>query len=363
MTDMTITPPIPSLVIRPSGVWNTRAPLHLLLFQTSLIQRDYSLLTLAVSRTRYDAAHFIEEDSTSPGRFIRPRGSGPVSYKAWRNYRDWWRKDRSNPNGQPSLTDFDHDLGLSLYTIREASLVKIAAHFELFTQCWALNMLLAILETGGSWSPAHEILARELSPVHTPNRFPPGVPAILKAFPVEREELRQLPHIKTDPMSGADVNQPVTANLNALSVVLFWRDFRNLVVHRGGLISREFADEHGAVFEALRQPYKDRLRSLEPSTRLQLPDVIFYAMISTHHRTAKWLNGRLQQISESRRGIIYLPEMELEEPVVFDPSLKPLPLLMDGDHSDSLRWIRDTNFREQIILQFPKAAAKYLKGM
>lgn len=359
---MSNVPPFPPLVIRPSGVWNTRAPHHFFLLQARLVQRDYSLLTLAISRTKYEASHFTGEETPSVRAFMSPRGSGPVGYKAWRNYREWWRKDRGEPNGQPSMSDVARDLGSSLNTVRESAVVKIASHFELFGQCWALNMLLALLEAGGHWSASHQSLARELSPIHTPDRFPPGIPAILKAFPAERDELGQLSHIKTDPLSGADLDEPGTVKLNALAVILFWRDFRNLVVHRGGLISREFATEHGAVFEALRQPYEKFLRPLEPSTRLQLPDVVFYAMISTHHRAAKWLNRHLQQISGGRRGTIHLPESGLEEPVVFDPAVRALPMLLEGDHSDSLRWIRDACFREQLILRFPKAAAKYLRA-
>jgi hypothetical protein len=135
------------------------------------------------------------------------------------------------------------------------------------------------------------------------------------------------------------------------------------VVHRGGVISGEFIHRHGALFNTLRQPYKKVLGQLKSPGTLQLPDVIFYAMIATHHRAARWLNMRLQTASGRTRGVIHLPGSGLDEPQVFDPELKPKALLIKHDHSESLRWIHDADFREQVMRAFPKAAAKYLKNV
>lgn len=351
-----------SLVIRPSGVWNSRAPLHNFLSQTSIIQRDYSLLTLAVARTRFELAH-LDAPLSSPREFMAPGRSGPVASKAWRNYRDWWRKEHAKDEGQPIAENIDADLALGVYPIREWAVVKVASLFETFVQCWALNMLLAVLEKGdATWSEKQTRLASDLSPIHTPDAFPPGVPRILGAFPQEQEGLSLLPHIKTDPATGAPVEAPLAPGLNALSVALFWRDYRNLVVHRDGVVSQDFVAKHSDVFELLRVPYQGKLRPLSLPGRLQLPDVVFYAMMATHHRAARWLNQRLRDLSAGRRGNIFPPEAGIEEPVRLDPRLQARPLLGPGDHAPSLRWTQDEIFRENVVSQFPKAAAKYLAG-
>jgi hypothetical protein len=259
-----------------------------------------------------------------------------------------WRAASGQPDAQPSIEDVEHDLGLALYPIRELAVLKIASVFEIFVQCWALNMFLALLESGQSLSSEQEKLQRDFSPIHSPKTLTPGLPRILRAFPAAHSGLEGLAHVKTDPRSGAELEEPLEPQLNSLQAILFWRDFRNLVVHQSGLTSLRFRAKHVEFFEAMRRPYSDRLRALAPMTRLQLPDVVFYAMISVHHRAGIFLNSVLQQHSV-RRGIVFLPESGREEPTAFDPSLPTLPLLIEGDEAESLRWVTDKNFRNQVL--------------
>jgi len=118
---------LPIFVVRPSGVWNTRAPLHVFFGRTDEVQRDYSLLTMAVARTRYEAEHRPPEMGPSAAKFMRARISGPVASKAWNGYRDWWRRAHGDPEGQPSIEHVEQDLGVALYPIRELAVVKIAS--------------------------------------------------------------------------------------------------------------------------------------------------------------------------------------------------------------------------------------------
>lgn len=342
---------LPTVVVRPSGVWNTRAPLHLFLQRMHEIQRDYCLLTLAVSRTRYDAEHRAPGVGPSAANFMRKRVSGPVASKAWNGYRDSWRRTHGSPDGQPSIEELEQDLGLALYPIREQSVVKVASVFETFVQSWALNMILATLEAGFALSPAEEKLAEHFSPVHTPGSYPPGVPTILKTFGAVQADLEGNPHVRTEPATGATLQEPITPILNSYRAILFWRGFRNQFVHSEGLVSKGFRHRHGAFFEAMREPYKEVLRPLEPMIRLQLPSVVFYAMVSVHYRAAGFLNKKLQEISRGRRGTIYAVESGVEEPVQFDPSLITRPMLIDGDHADSARWLKDETFRGKLTAE------------
>jgi hypothetical protein len=133
-------------IVRPSGIWNTRAPLHWFFGQSIQLQQSYALLTMAVSRTRYDAEHLPANATNSAAKFMHARYSGPVASKAWNTYRWAWRALRSDQTGQPSITDVENDLAFTLYAIREYAVVRYSSLFESFVQCWALNMLLALQE-------------------------------------------------------------------------------------------------------------------------------------------------------------------------------------------------------------------------
>lgn len=346
---------LPTVVVRPSGVWNTRAPLHVFFCRAGEIQRDYSLLTLAVARTRYEAEHLPTGTGQSAAKFMRARVAGPVASKAWNGYRDWWRQEHRKGDGQPSIGEVEQDLATTLYPIRELGVVKIASVFEMFVQCWALNMLLATLEAGIPLVLDQQKLVKDVSPVHTPKTPMPGVLRILKTFPGVMSDLGRLPHIRTDPATGTLLEEPTTPDLNSYRAILFWREFRNLAVHSAGLVSGGFCDRHGAFFDAMREPFQDKLRALKPMTKLQLPYVVFYAMVSVHYRAAIFLNERLQEASRRYRGTIYLPKEGVDEPSRFDPSLTTKPLLIDGDHPNSLRWCKEETFRSGLIAAITKA--------
>jgi len=209
-------------------------------------------------------------------------------------------------------------------------------------------MLLARLEAGPALSFEQVNLVKDISPIHNQKVPTPGVRRIFKTFADIASELEQLPHIKTDPTTGAALEEPITPELNSLRAILFWRDLRNCVVHRGGLMSHAFCEEHATFFEAMREPYQSYLRPLDPMTRLQLPNLVFYAMASVHHRAAIFLNTRLQETSKRRRGTIHLPEEGLEEPTTFDPAFRPLPLLVEEDHPESVRWAVDETYRAEL---------------
>lgn len=333
----------PQIIIRPSGVWNSRAPYHNYLVETSSIDRDYCLLTLAVSRTRHDADHITATSSTNTVTFMRTKISGRVARKVWNRYRDFWRLKTDKPDGQPGISDLEQDLGLSLYAIREFAVIRWSSIFETFSQCWALNMLLARLERSETLTPKEERLVRQLSPIYT--RRPRGVPSILDCFQDVREELDGLPHINSDPYTKMPVAAPIHPELTALRSILFWRDYRNLLVHRGGRISMDFIETHGAFFEAFRQNYSEVMRELRPTGRLQLPSMIVPAISTTHTKAAKWLNEVLVRASCGTRGKLRPPSEE--EPVKLDLNLIPPKLLTDGDHSTSLKWVLDASLLQR----------------
>ena len=339
---------LPIVVVRPPDVWDTRAPLHVFFGEIDEATREHSLLTLAVARTRYEAEHLPPGTGRSAANFMRARISGPVASKAWNGYRDWWRRARGNAKGQPTIKDVEKDLAVALYPIRERSVVKIAAIFETFVQCWALNTLLATVEDSGSLEEREELLAEDLSPVHS-SSVTPGVPKILEKFPGMKSRLLQLSLIRTDPVTGKELEESTKPELNSYLAINFWRAYRNVIVHSDGLLSASFCERHAEFFESMREPYGVKLKPLEPMSHLQLISEVFYDMVSVHNRAALFLNEGLKELSSRTRGTIHLPDSGLEEPVQSDPTLKAQPLLVDGDHENSLRWIRDETFRGNLL--------------
>jgi hypothetical protein len=326
-------------VVRPSGVWNSRAPLHNFFYQSALIKQTYGLLTGAVARTRYDATQLAPESATSSRRFMRSEFAGHAASKAWGTYRDAWQGLNGKYGEQPSIQNVKADLAISLYAVRESTIVRYSALFEAFVQCWSLNMILAKLESATGVTIEEEKIAERFSPVDKSYVVTPGVPVILKAFPDIQEGLEKLPHISIDLATGTPVEAPAVPELNALKTISFWRDYRNHLVHRGSVISKGFWVKHSELFELLRAPYVSQLRPLEQGNRLQLPDVVYHAMATTHNKVARWLNSVLQERSGNSRGCVHLLSSGLPEPSKLDATLRPPVLLMDGDHAESLAWV------------------------
>jgi hypothetical protein len=326
-------------IVRPSGVWNSRAPLHNFFSHALQIQQHYGLLTCAVARTRYDADHLPADGPMGALRFMRSKIAGKAASKAWMAYRDSWRRLNGKYDDQPTIADVETDLAKTLYTIREATVVRYSAMYESYVQAWALNMFLGLQETGQQLSKAQGNLAERFSPVGKQFVIIPGVPDIMKAFPSDVAALALLPHISTNPSTGESVEAPAVPELNALRTIAFWRDFRNHIVHRGSRASPGFCRSHSAFFDLLRVPYGAALRALVPGQQFQLPDLLYYAIATTHNKAAIILNQRLADVSQGLRGRIYRPSSGTPEPTRFDPTIVVEPLLTPGDHPESLAFV------------------------
>ena len=326
-------------IVRPSGVWNSRAPLHNFFSEAAQLQHQYGLLTCAVTRTRYEASHQLAGDTANSKSFMRARVAGAIASKAWNSYRDSWRRLNGRYEDHPSIPEVERDLATMLFAIREATVVRYSALYESYVQSWALNMLLAAQERGRHLSAAQAVLAEHFSPVGKQYVVTPTEPKIMKAFPEVATDLKALPHISTDPRSGEPVEVPPKPELNALRTIAFWRDFRNHIVHRGSRASPGFCRTHSEFFDMLRVPFGAALRKLEPGKKFQLPDQLYYAIATTHNKAAIFLNGKLVEASGEMRGRIYHPSTGIPEPTRFDPKIRVGYMLVPGDHAESLAFV------------------------
>ena len=337
---------LPDIVIRRSGIWNSRVPFHNFLVERREISRTYHVLTLAIYQLRYDAG---QDDPNRSGRnFFRKvaRETKATPAKSWKGYRLSFGRDSEGELRTPTVSDLSKDLKEALYDVRESAIVKFASLFESFAQCWALNFLLSKLENGTGWTPDERKLAENFSPVHGKYNAP-GWPIITQRIPDLRSGLSVLPHINKDSVSGADITMPVTLDLNAFRTIKFWRDFRNIVVHSSGLITSTFRDENGAFFEQLRAPYMGHMPPLELGKRLKFFDTMFPAMATAHHKAALWMNNWLEKESRQRRGHPEAPDSKTTD--YFDEIIFPKPLLVLGDHSESYQWATDSTYRAKFL--------------
>ena len=336
---------IPDFVIRPSGVWNSRAPIFNYRLGHGRIQQAYGVAGLAFDRMRIEA-------TVSPPESVRALFRVGWCQRHTQSTQYFWRMLRdATPGREPSVNAAVTQLSTALEAFAEIALLKLSSLFETFIQCWALNFLLGKLETGDAWTIAERRLAQRFWPLGSSGTIP-SFPQILHAIPSVQEWLTCLPHI-TRRLTGEDVDEPIDSTLTALSVLLFWRAYRNLVVHSQGRVSNAFLRRHGVVAESLRR-YFPHVPELRSGRRLIYTRPVVVAAATTHYKAAVFLSEQLVTLSGNRRGHgVVLTE--LVGPISEDEERqKTPPLLTAGDHEASVRWLTDTVYREQVhSLLFP----------
>jgi hypothetical protein len=328
------------LVVRPSGIWNSRAPLHNYILERKKLSRTTSVLTLATYELRRQAK---QASATKPvDRLLKGVvGVEAVASQAWTDYR---RSNGKRPDGftpKPTAQDLIDDSFEALTSIREMATVRLSALFEAFSQCWALNYLLTLLENGEGWSKSERHLAMKFHPLIGKGHVP-SWPEIVSHLPFLRGELSKIPNMFTNPGTGEAVNEPLTPEENAFNTIGFWRSHRNLSVHTSRLTTRKFHKKYKNFFKAISR-HLAHSPEFKPGRPLPFHDDFFSAMASAQYRAVLWMNERLIVISNSRRGH---PEAPGELTTQFFETPPPTPpLLLPSDHNDSFRWINDEQFR------------------
>lgn len=154
----------PDLIIRPSGVWNSRAPFHNWLLLYKHLNRAYELAILSTDHLSLDFESLSKDDQSLTKYFLKP-GTARSS-KAWKGYRGAWGKTPDGKLRTPTLEEVNLDLHEIRVAVRRGTLIGLYTGFEAFLNCWLLNYLLAKLERNHPWTQAERELATRLSPVH-----------------------------------------------------------------------------------------------------------------------------------------------------------------------------------------------------
>jgi len=331
------------LVIRPSGVWNSRAPFNDYLIRRRQVLRTYNALTLAIYRLRDEATNPAVA-RRSAAKWLRVSRAGVQAGVSWREYRRTLPRDDPDPDNLPTVTvkEFVPHLDDALYDLRQYATVSQSAIFETYAQCWALNVLLAKLETGGGWQRYERRLAYAFSPERGSDDIP-AVPRIIQSLHALEEGLTAIPAITKTSKSEDEALAVRSDEPTALHAVKFWRAVRNVIVHRGGITSAAFLARYNSFYEVLRGHYQ-YMEPLSIGGGFKFYDDIVRAMAAIHYKAALWMNDFLQELSHERRGHPNAPQPKASDIFYGSPPQSP-PLLLEGDHEASYRWVTDPAFR------------------
>jgi hypothetical protein len=245
---------------------------------------------------------------------------------------------------QPTVNHLWNDSYVALADVQEMAVIRLSSMFEAFAQCWTLNYLLAKFEAAMPLSKAEQDLALDFIPPRAKGHVP-GWPQILRAISILKDHLSKLPHLFTNPKTGEKVTEPLSANLNALAAIQFWRSYRNQAIHLSRLVTRTFHTKYSQFFTEAMECF-GHIRHLTPGKPLPFHDDLYGAMAAAHYRAALLMNDILEQISSERRGHPEAPSPKKTTYWSMPP--KSPPLLMNGDHLPSYLWITDEGYRVKV---------------
>lgn len=316
------------IIIRPPEVWDTRSPLIRLNRQTQQLGQAYWSTVLALSSVRYVSKRMPQ--SAHAASIFGHGENGPFRY-IWDQFIRSFPSDFDGSRPPVNVKHFRKSANAALAAITEHAIVKSSSNFEAFAQCWALNYLLARLETPHQLTDRECALARDFSSKHIP-----GWPRIVAALPILQTELSVIAHVRVDPRTGKMTDAPITEQLNALVVISFWRQWRNALVHHSGVIGAKFLQAHAPTWAAL--------AAIAPAPRLSvdaplpLTESVYRSVGSVHAHAARRMKAILMDASRDRRGHVLAPGPRWPTDRLPPDKLPPrLPaMLMSGDHEPSL---------------------------
>lgn len=320
-----------TLVIRPSGIWDSRAPLATFIqYHRKLIQ-TYNLLTLALGKIRVELTEPLHED-IKPAYFRLKKG-GERAKDAWNSLKNTYGS--KSPTGE----EIARETSRAFRSAVEYVLIRYVAMFETHINCWALNVLLARLERRQMWSSAETKLAERMSTLGSGKL--PQFREVIDACPILQGCLSKVSVFQpgtSETIKHIEANE----NFNSWKAINLFREIRHLLVHRSGTVYGRFLDGHRQFLTNLREVYPT-FPQLQVGSFVFTDDV-FRVMTKCHVQAAYQMNRVLFDLSSRKRGDLlsqtsqYRPAISLNLPV-------PGPMLMRGDHPQSYQWSIDPSFR------------------
>src|SRR4051794_40715326 len=131
------------IVIRPSGIWDTRRPLAVFGERHAAIKRAYSVTALSLFKARREApGHY--DDVVPRNYFVfKNRPIGALARRAWSTYRRATRLDLDPEFSRPTFRHLERHTRAAQRAVTEHAIIAYTSAFETYIQCWSLNYLLA----------------------------------------------------------------------------------------------------------------------------------------------------------------------------------------------------------------------------
>jgi hypothetical protein len=333
---------IPSLmVVRPSGIWNARAPFHTFLKVYKGQQRSYDMSTLCLESVSWGLP--VARKDGRPLKEYLVVSDSNRSKRAWKSYAEA-QVDRK-PDGtlwEPIYGNARNDVKMAYEVLKETIVISSYALFERYVNCWLLNYLLWKLESGLNWDSTESGFAKLISPING-SKSSPNLAKIMSAVPALKHALCKLDH------NGWEIppDSAVSPQFTGFDAITFWRHYRNCSVHNGGFCTPRFFAQQEQYWQHCLRPrfLRDEFKSRKP---LPLSSELLRHCRLTVYRCARALELSLEAMSAGRRGHPWAPAPRPTEST--SPPKDSPPLLMAGDHELSLRWHTDEEFREQFRL-------------
>lgn len=322
------------MVVRPSGIWNSRAPMHTYIKVTKAETRAYEIGRLSLEKAAFgiDGAR---ENGVNLEDYIVPKND--LGRRAWKVYsRAYMRRNREGVIQNPSYGHVKHDLIMSAQILRFTTLIRSVTNFESYVNCWVLNHVLSKLELGDTLHKGEASFAQAVSPVHG-GGVPQGIGSTIAKIPDIAVCLSE---------AASQIADSDNENTHSyLDHVYFWIHYRNCIIHNGGLCTPRAFNRHEGFWNACMKEFaRDKFVERYPLTlSFELLDRCRFSL----YKSVELLEQKLRTVSSGRRGHSWAPAQPPEKGAI--PPADAPEMLMDGDHELSLRWHTNPEFRAQFV--------------
>jgi hypothetical protein len=287
------------MVVRPTGIWDSRAPFHTFVKVNKANTRGYEITRMCLEKVTHDLPS-ARSDGIPLKDYMTPKND--VSRRAWANYEK--AQSRVNLEGKlqsPAYGHVGHDVLMSKDILRYSTLVRSMTLFEQYVSCWLLNYLICKIEIGQKWNPVESEFARQISPVHGAGT-PPQIFKVLNSINLIKESLGNLVH----PSHSTGKSR----SYFLLHHMHFWVHYRNCVIHNGGLCTPRTYNRHLPFWlEEMAEFSRDKFRERYPlSLSFELLHRCRFTIYHSVLALEKALEKALEEMSLGRRGHPWAPE-------------------------------------------------------
>jgi len=329
------------IIVRPSGIWDSRAPFHNFIIIHKNHLRIYLVSVLCTEKYYADYPKARADGKTLEEFLVAPERNR--SKRAWRNYIKAQTERYSDGRIKPPIySNTAHDLVAAHFQLKRSTVVLQFTLFEQYLQCWLLNYLLAKLENQQPLQKNEEILSYQLSPFESKklHKMQPNLAKIMYEIPALREALINLD------CNGSQKTEP--SEFSSFDAINFWRQYRNALVHNRGYCTPKLYENQINYWNNYMAQFSAKDKFIERES-LPLSDELLRHCNNVIYNAARALEGVLFSESNQRRGHPWAPNPK-------PANEETLPefagrLLVEGDHTTSYLWSSDENFREQFKIK------------